>query len=280
MKNTRIVRSLLVGGALLLASCNSRPAFAQWNAYDAMMSNNVYSRGWVNPYNNTYTNAYKFTYRPITTPYLYFSGSSSSRAARRRARLQKMQPRQRTEMERFLKYNGTMYNPTKSVDTASKLSQTFATNLKVPAPKMKTVMQEMWNLYVKQAKQQNAPATDLARTMAYCISANYYYYTGGTGVPETQVSALRKNLREALAEDPKFRTMTDADKQQMNEAMVMLTHFAALGFEVVAKKAPAQQRTEVREGFKKLAGINLQGMLGVAPSRVAFNAGGLQINAA
>ncbi|BCM92704.1 hypothetical protein IAD21_04586 [Abditibacteriota bacterium] len=281
MNNTQMIRSLLVGGSLLLAvSCTPKPAFAQWNAYDAMMSNNVYSRGWVNPYDNTYTNAYKFTYRPITTTYAYFGGSPASRAARRKARVQKMPARQRTEMERFLKYNGTMYKPSKSMDTASTLSQTFATNLKVPAPKMKTVMQEMWNLYVKQAKDQNAPATDLARTMAYCISANYYYYTGGTGVPETQVAVLRKNLRETLAEDPKFRAMTDSQKQQLNESMVMLTHFAALGFEVVAKKAPAEKRTQVREGFKKLAGVNLRGILGVDASRVAFNSDGLLIKPA
>jgi hypothetical protein len=124
---------------------------------------------------------------------------------------------------------------------------------------------------VTQAKSQNAPTTDFARTMAYCISANYYYYTGGTGVPETQVAELRRKLRLALSEDPKFRALSNIKKQELNESMVMLTHFAALGFEVIAKKAPADKRSMVREGFKKLAGVNLRGILGVDPSRVGFN---------
>ena len=274
MKHLKI---LALGAVLLVATLAPRPALAQWNAYDAMMSNNVYSRGWVNPYNNTLTHAYDWMTASRPTYYNYFGGNYSSRASRRKARLKAMPRRERTEMERFARYNGTMYKPSKSVDSASSLAQSFATNVHVPAQKFTPVMREMWNLYVKQSKAQNAPPTDIARTLAYCISANYYYYTGGTGVPESQVAALRGKLREALGENPKFRALSNAQKQKMNESLVMLTHFTALGFEVVAKKAPAEQQTQVREGFKTLAGLNLKGILGVEPRRVGFDKGGLVI---
>lgn len=279
MKFTRLLAAC---GMLLLSNLAPRIAHAQWNAYDSMMQNNSFSRGWVNPYDNTFTNAYRSTYSYYTPSYgsSYFSGSRSSRAARRAARIKKMTPRQRTEMQRFVKYNGTMYTPSKSVDTASKIALMFAKSTGTPATQITPALRELWNLYVKQAKSQNAPASDVARTMAYCISANYFYYTGGTGVPETQVAALRTKLRDALSEDPKFRALSNAKKQQMNEAMVMLTHFAALGFEVIAKKAPADKSAAVREGYKKLAGANLRGILGVDPSRVAFDKDGLVIKAA
>jgi hypothetical protein len=285
----KITRLLATAGVLWLSSWALRPAHAQWNAYDAMMSNNSFSRGWVNPYDNTYTRMYQsnmsiITQNAINRSIIYnsrLSGATGSSYSRRRAaRIKKMTPRQRTEMERFVKYNGTMYTPSKSVDTASKVAAMFAKNTGTPASQITPALRELWALYVQQAKSQNAPATDLARTMAYCISANYYYYTGGTGVPETQVGALRTKLRDALSEDPKFRGLNNAKKQELNESMVMLTHFAALGFEVIAKKAPASQSKAVREGYKKLAGINLRGILGVDPSRVAFDKDGLVIKSA
>ncbi len=277
----RHLSTFILCATLLVSALAPRPAHAQWDATESMMSNNSFSSGWVNPYDNTYTHAYDWmtASTPNYASYGYFSGNRSSRAAKRAARLKKMAPRQRTEMERFIKTNGTMYKPSKSLDTAGQVAAMFAQNTGVPAAKIKPAMQELWDAYVRQAKAQSAPSTDLARTMAYCISANYYYFTGGTGVPETQVAALRAKLRDALSEDPKFRSMTGAQKQRMNESMVILTHFAALGFEVLAKKAPADKQSAVREGFKKLAGANLKGILGVAPERVGFDKDGLVIKA-
>ena len=272
--------TLLATGAIV-GAMSPRPALAQWNAYDSMMSNNVYSRGWVNPYDNTYTNSYKYSYTPNYNSYTYFgSGSKAARAARQSTYRKKMPARERTEAEKFAKYNGTMYKPSAKVDAAGKIATTLAKTSTTDKAQIKKAMDELWKLYVKQAKDQNAPSTDLARTMAYCISANYYYYTGGTGVPETQVAELRKKLRTALSEDAKFRKMSAVQKQELNETMVILTHFAALGFEVIAKKAPAAKRQSVREGFKTLAGANLRGILGIDPSRVSFDKDGLVIKAA
>ncbi len=276
------LKTLFTFGALC-ASLFCPPANAQWNAYDSMMQNNSFSRGWVNPYDNTFTNAYRSTYSYYTPSYSSYGsfrgGSRSARKARRQAQLKKMAPRQRSEAEKFAKYSGQMYKESKSLNTPAKLAGVFAKNLGGKAGDYQPVMAELLKLYKTQAKAQNAPSTDLARTLAYCISANYYYFTGGTGVPDAQVAELRKDLRLAMAGDTKFRKMTNAQKQEMNESMVILTHFAALGFEVVAPKA-GDKRAIVREGYKKLAGVNLRGILGVDPSRVAFDKTGLVIKAA
>jgi len=55
----RLKNVFVVGAALLLSPLCAPVARAQWNAYDAMMSTNSYSRGWVNPYDNTLTNIYR-----------------------------------------------------------------------------------------------------------------------------------------------------------------------------------------------------------------------------
>jgi predicted mannosyl-3-phosphoglycerate phosphatase (HAD superfamily) len=59
-------------------------------------------------------------------------------------------------------------------------------------------------------------------------------------VPEIQVAELRKKLRLALSEDANFRTLTNSKKQELNESTGMLTHFAALEFEVIAKSATGE----------------------------------------
>lgn len=284
MKKFRLLGA--VGAILLLTLAPQRAAHAQWNAYDAMMSNNSYSRGWVNPYNNTLSNMYRsnmITQNAINSSMIFNSTLSmrmvGGMSAGRRARLKAMPKRERTEAERFAKYSGTMYKAAK-LDTPAKVAGIFAKNLGAKTSDLQPVMVELLKLYQSQAKKQGAPSTDLARTMAYCIANNYYYFTGGTGVPETQVAALRGKLRTALSEDPKFRKMTNAQKQELNESMVILTHFAALGFEVVAPKAGADKKQQVREGYKKLAGVNLRGILGVDPSRVAFDKSGLVIKPA
>jgi len=278
----KLFKVATICAALCCSLAIAPAAHAQWNAYDAMMSNNSYSRGWVNPYNNTMSNIYSSNMNQIVRQSInrsmLFNYRAGAGVSSRILRLKAMPPRERTEAEKFAKYNGTMYRESKTVNTPAKVAAIFSKGTGLTTNQLQLAFVELLNLYKKQAKSQNAPATDLARTMAYCISANYYYFTGGTGVPETQVAELRKKLRVALSEDKKFRAMTNAQKQEWNESMVILTHFAALGFEVIAPKASGDKRAIVRAGYKTLAGNNLKGLLGVEPSRVSFDKTGLVIS--
>lgn len=289
MSSIKTVRKTAValGAALLACAPVAQVAHAQWNAYDAMMSNNSYSRGWVNPYNNTMSNIYRsnmnlITQQSIQRSQLFTSqmiGRSLVTGRGRSRRLKTMPQRERTEAEKFARYAGTMYKPVAS-NTPARLAAIFAKNTGIKAAQIQPAFVECLKLYQARAKSQNAPATDVARTLAYCIAANYYYFTGGTGVPDAQVDAMRAKIRTALSENKSFRALSNAQKQEMNESMVILTHFAALGFEVIAPKAPADKKALVREGYKKLAGVNLRGILGVDPGRVAFDKTGLVIKPA
>jgi hypothetical protein len=85
-----------------------------------------------------------YSYTPTYNTYTYFgSGSRAIRAARRSAYLKKMPPRQRTEAQKFAKYNGTMYKPSATVDTAGKVAAIFARGTGANAGQTKTVMREL-----------------------------------------------------------------------------------------------------------------------------------------
>ena len=255
------------------------------------MSNNYYSSGWVNPYNNTMTQIYQSNINRIYSNSLMnsqlltsqiiarnHSGYYSSGSSRRAARLKAMPVRERSEAVRFAKYQGTMYRAGKSVMPA-RLATAFADGTK--HPENRAAFEKLFTIFVQgykdRSKQLNAPATDIARTLAFCIAANYYHRSG-TLPSEVQIGALRGKIRTALSEDKAFRALSNDQKQQMNETLVILTFLVDYGIENVAPKLEASQREQVKAGFRGLADINLKGMVGVDPKRLAFNEGGLVIS--
>ncbi len=255
------------------------------------MSNNYYSSGWVNPYNNTMTQIYQSNINRIYSNSLMNSqllmaesrihsraGSHSSASSRRAARLKAIPVRERSEAVRFAKYQGTMYHTGKSVMPA-RLAAAFADGTK--HPENRAAFEKLFTIFVNgykdRSKQLNAPATDIARTLAFCIAANYYHRSG-TLPSEAQIGALRGKIRTALSEDKSFRALSNAQKQEMNETLVILTFLVDYGIENVAPKLEASKREQVKTGFRGLADINLKGMVGVDPKRLAFDEGGLVIS--
>lgn len=277
--------------AVVCALAARHPAQAQWNPTDAFMSHNSYSSGWVNPYNNTMTDIYQSNINLITTQAIERSqlfnyavismgtGPGGAGSARAR-RLKQISSQEKAAAARFIKYQGTMYKEAGESQAPTKVAELLGKNLGVKPSEVKPVLKALLDVYRQRAKQQGAPPNDVARTLAYCVSANYYYFSGGTGVPETQVAAVRSKMRTALSEDKTFRAMSDVQKRQTAESMIILTHLVGLGIEEVAPKVPAEKREQVKAGYRQLAGINLQGILGVDPKRVAFDKMGLVIKPA
>lgn len=280
---TKVLAAFLSGA--LLTSVVSQPTRAQ------NMSTNYYSSGWVNPYNNTMTQIYQSNTNMIAQQAISDSqmftnmaianmntggGTSSARARR----LKKMPKRERSEAQRFAKYNGTMFKAASASQTPAKLAAVFAKGTAKQSDReyFAKTFKVFLDVYKQRAKQQNAPATDVARTLAFCIAANHYYRSG-TMPSEAQIAALRGKMRAALSESSKFRALSNAQKQGMNETMVILTFLVAYGVDEVAEKAPADKRSQVLTGFRTLAGINLKGLLGVDPKRVTFDKAGLVIKA-
>ena len=126
--------------------------------------------------------------------------------------------------------------------------------------------------YEKRSRQQKAPATDLARTLSYCIALNYAYST------EQDVSAkgldeLRRKMREALSSDAKFRALSNTKKQELSEGLIILSHFVALGYD----EAKESKDKKTMNKFKQLAQANLKAILGVPVQQVKLEHTGLVI---
>lgn len=250
------------------------------------MSTNYYSSGWVNPYNNTMTQIYQSNMNMIFQQSLQNSQLLTSQiinrnlsrnASRRAKRLQAIAPRERAVAARFAKYQGTMYRETAPV-MPSKLAAAFAKSTGKPEDRVAfaKLFQIFLNVYKQRAREQTAPATDVARTLALCIAANHFYRSG-TMPTETQIAALRGTIRTALSESAQFRALSNAQKQQMNETVVILSFLVGYGIEEIAPKAPTAQRAQVVAGFRALASLNLKGLLGVDPKRLTFVPSGLVI---
>jgi len=179
--------------------------------------------------------------------------------------------KQKAQADRFAKYRGTMFKSGKPVMPAQ-LAASFIKKPGTQRDDLTKLFNALLEVYNQRSKQQKAPPNDLARTLAYCIAMNYAYYT------EQEVSALglamlRGKIRTALSASDKFRAMKDNDKQKISETLIILTHFAALGYD----KSKAARDKDLTKNFSKLAGLNLKGILGVEPNRVKLEKTGLVV---
>ncbi len=290
-------KTVAVLGLAASLSFQALPARAQWTLEGSIFQNNSYYGGWVNPYNNTMTQMYQsnmnqiysqainrsqlFTNSTYTSGILNSGGGHVSRRESARARrLRQISAREKALASRFDKYRGTMFKESGTSIAPAKLAAVFAKNIGGSEQDLKKAFQVLLDVYKQRAKEQGAPPNDMARTLAYSVAANYIYFNGKAGLDEGPIGVLRGKIRVALNEDAKFRALTDRQKQEMSETMVILAHLVAVGVESIAEKAPADKRTDVKAGFRQLAGVNLKGLLGVDPKRVSFDKSGLVIQTA
>lgn len=180
-----------------------------------------------------------------------------------------MSPQQRIVVDRFAKYRGTMFTAKHPVMPV-RLAQKMIPGNAQKSAQLEKLFEGLLKFYEDRSAQQKAPANDLARTMAYCIALNYCYAT------EQDVSAqglveLRRKTRDALGSDPKFRALNNAKKQELSETAIILTHFAALGYDQAKE---AKDKATMNQ-FKSLARMNLQALLGAPVERVRLEKTGL-----
>jgi len=272
------------------------PARAQWTLEGSLFQNNSYYGGWVNPYDNTMTRMYQsnmnqiysnaiqnsqlFSNSTYTRGVLNSGGRINRRESARARRLRQISARDKAEAARFDKYRGTMFKESGTSIAPAKLAAVFAKNIGGSEQDLRKAFQVLLDVYKQRAKEQGAPPNDMARTLAYSVAANYIYFNGKAGLDEGPIGVLRGKMRVALNEDAKFRALTDRQKQEMSETMIILAHLVAVGVDNVAEKAPVDKRADVKAGFRKLAGVNLKGLLGVDPNRVTFDKSGLVIQTA
>lgn len=205
---------------------------------------------------------------------MLMSSMSSSRAMMQQSLKKggiKLSKTQKAQADRFAKYKGTMFKAGKPV-MPTRLAAQLSPNNTQQRQQLEKIFDVLLKVYEQRSKQQKAPSTDLARTLSYCIALNYAYST------EQDVSAkgldeLRRKMREALSSDAKFRALSDKQKQELSEGLIILSHFVALGYD----EAKEAKDKETMNKFKQLAQANLKAILGVPVQQVKLEHTGLVI---
>jgi hypothetical protein len=127
--------------------------------------------------------------------------------------------------------------------------------------------------YVENARRKGVPLNDVALALGYFIATNYYIYAVGQGPTPPQIQATQKRLRVNMMEDETFRHMTDRQKQEAYETLIVLAGFADMGFGTLRQAGNAADA----EAFRTFARQNLENLLSAPIEKIHFTDDGLQI---
>lgn len=126
--------------------------------------------------------------------------------------------------------------------------------------------------YDKEARKLGKP-NDLALALAFFFSTNPSVYHETPEPADALVMELRDTFASALVEGGALNGVTDRQKQEMYEALVLYTGLALSGYQA-AKEAGDAENLKV---YKQLAGLNLQAVTGISPDKITFGDQGLNI---
>jgi uncharacterized protein DUF6683 len=127
--------------------------------------------------------------------------------------------------------------------------------------------------YTEAARRKGVPLNDVALALGYFIATNYYIYTVGQGPTLPQIHATQKRLRVNMMEDETFRHMTDRQKQEAYETLIVLAGFADMGFGTMKHAG----NEAAAEAFRTFARQNLENLLSAPIEKIHFADDGLQI---
>ena len=86
------------------------------------------------------------------------------------------------------------------------------------------------NFYTDMAREKNVPLNDVARALNYFIATNYFVYTQGAGPTQEQMDATREMIRANMVQDESFQRLSDREKQQSYETLIVIAGFVDLGY--------------------------------------------------
>ena len=138
-------------------------------------------------------------------------------------------------------------------------------------PQVLTIMTSILEEYEKGARAAGKP-NDLALALSFFFAANANVYHDA-GIPgDPQMMELRDTIAEALVEGNAFSSVTDRQKQEMYETLVLFTGFAL----AVYQEGKGGNAESLKIG-QQLAGQNLQAITGISPDKINFTDQGLSI---
>jgi hypothetical protein len=138
-------------------------------------------------------------------------------------------------------------------------------------PQVLTIMTTILQEYEKGARAAGKP-NDLALALSFFFATNASVYHDA-GVPaDPQMMELRDTIAEALIEGNAFSSVSDRQKQEMYETLVLFT-----GFALAVYQEGKGGNAESLKISQQLAGQNLLAVTGISPDKINFTDQGLSI---
>ena len=138
-------------------------------------------------------------------------------------------------------------------------------------PQVLTIMTTILQEYEKAARAAGKP-NDLALALSFFFSTNASVYHDGGIPPDPQVMELRETIAEALLEGNALSSVTDRQKQEMYETLVLFT-----GFALAVYQEGKGGNAESLKISQQLAAQNLLAVTGISPDKINFTDQGLSI---
>lgn len=139
---------------------------------------------------------------------------------------------------------------------------------------IEAVLTRPLRFYTDNARQKGIPLNDVARALNYFISTNYYVYSLGSGPKQSEMDATRDLIRANMAQDPEFRRLSDRQKQEAYETLIVLAGFVDMGYGTTKQSG----NEKAAAAFRDMAKYNLETLLGVPVEKIRFTSEGLALN--
>ncbi len=133
---------------------------------------------------------------------------------------------------------------------------------------LKTLLQE----FDKGARAAGKP-NDLALALSFFFATNASVYHDAGQPSDPQMVELRNTIAEALVEGNALNGVTDRQKQEMYETLVLYAGFALATYQ----EAKQLNSAETLKVSQQLAGLNLLAVTGISPDKINFTDQGLSI---
>jgi hypothetical protein len=169
--------------------------------------------------------------------------------------------------------SGTVFHPSQPPFVPQQLAARLG---KTPQERqyIESVLTKCLTFYTDTAKQKGVPLNDVALALNYFISTNYFVYSLGRGPTADQMTATRDLIRANMVQDQAFRQMSDKQKQEAYETLIVLAGFVDMGYGTSKNSGNAG----AAEQFREMAKHNLETVLGVPIDKIHFTNDGLELN--
>jgi len=157
--------------------------------------------------------------------------------------------------------------------TGTQLKTAEIANLIGPRnPQVMPIMTAILQEYEKNARAAGKP-NDVALALSFFFATNASVFHDAGEPSDPKMLELRETIADALVEGNAMNGVTDRQKQEMYETLVLFTGFALAAYQEGKQSGNIES---VKVG-QQLAGQNLQSLTGISPDKINFTDQGLSI---